>query len=174
MTIIRGGRDDASSSPAVVLRPPGAGDFGWIIHRHGALYAAEYGWDQTFEALVAGVVADFIDHRDPRREAAWMAEIAGEPVGSVLCVKKDDKVAQLRLLLVEPAARGRGVGSRLVEECIRFARRAGYEQMMLWTNHPLEEARRIYDRAGFRLIEQKHFPQYGRDDLISQTMSLDL
>ena len=173
MTTQRRG-DEATTSSNIVLRAPRAGDFGWVVHRHGALYAAEYGWDQTFESLVARVVADFIEHRDPRREAAWIAEIAGEPVGSVFCVKKDDRVAQLRLLLVEPGARGRGVGSRLVEQSIDFARRAGYEQMMLWTNHPLEDARRLYDRAGFQLREQKLFPQYGQADLLSQTMWLDL
>jgi DNA-binding MarR family transcriptional regulator/N-acetylglutamate synthase-like GNAT family acetyltransferase len=149
------------ASEAFVLRPPAPGDFGWVVHRHGALYAEEYGWDETFEALVARIVADFIDHRDPKREAAWIAEVDGERVGCVFCVKKEDTIAQLRILLVEPSARGMGIGSRLIEECLRFARRAGYEQIMLWTNDVLVDARRLYERAGFELREEESHHSFG-------------
>ena len=148
---------------AFVLRPPGPGDFGWVVHRHGVLYAEEYGWDETFEALVARIVADYVDHRDPQRASAWIAEVDGEPVGCVFCVKKADEIAQLRLLLVEPRARGMGIGTRLVEDCLRFARRAGYEEMMLWTNDVLEQARRIYERAGFQLVEEERHHSFGHD-----------
>jgi DNA-binding MarR family transcriptional regulator/GNAT superfamily N-acetyltransferase len=146
-----------------LLRSPGPGDFGWIVHRHGALYAEEYGWDETFEALVARIVADYLEHRDPQREAAWIAEVDGEPVGCVLCTKEEAKVARLRLLLVEPRARGMGIAARLVEECMRFARRAGYERIMLWTNDVLEDARRIYERAGFELVEEESHHSFGHD-----------
>jgi DNA-binding MarR family transcriptional regulator/GNAT superfamily N-acetyltransferase len=153
---------EGSSRPGpFAVRPPGAGDLGWIVHRHGALYAEEYGWDQSFEALVARIVADYADLRDPERESAWIAELGGEPVGCVLCVRKEEKVAQLRLLLVEPRARGMGIGTRLVEECIEFARGAGYERIMLWTNDVLEDARRIYERCGFELVEEEQHESFG-------------
>lgn len=173
MGAISGLLDRSPRSGSFVLRSPGAGDFGWVVQRHGALYASEYGWDETFEALVARIVADFVDHRDPKGEAAWLAELDGERVGCVFCVRKDEKVAQLRLLLVEPHARGVGIGSRLVEECIQFARRAGYEQMLLWTNDVLEDARRIYERAGFELREQTKHHSFGHD-LVGQTWSRTL
>jgi GNAT superfamily N-acetyltransferase len=139
-----------------------------VIHRHGALYAEEYGWDETFEALVARIVADYIANRDPRRENAWIAEVDGERAGCVFCVRREEKVAQLRLLLVEPQMRGMGIGNRLVEECLRFARRAGYERIMLWTNDVLVGARRIYERAGFRLAEEGKHHSFGHD-LVEQT-----
>jgi DNA-binding MarR family transcriptional regulator/GNAT superfamily N-acetyltransferase len=156
-----------------VIRPPHPGDFGWVVARHGALYAEEYGWDEGFEALVARIVADYLDGRDPRREAAWIAELGGDPVGCVLCVAKEERVAQLRLLLVEPRARGMGIGSRLVEECVRFARRTGYHELTLWTNDPLVDARRVYERAGFELVEEEPHRSFGQD-LVGQHWRLPL
>jgi DNA-binding MarR family transcriptional regulator/N-acetylglutamate synthase-like GNAT family acetyltransferase len=157
----------------VMLRPPRSGDFGWVIERHGAIYAQEFGWDATFESLVARIVADFIEHRDPAREAAWIAEVDGERAGCVFCVKKTEQVAQLRILLVEPTSRGMGLGTRLVDECIRFARDARYTSMILWTNDVLHDARRIYERAGFRLIEEDPHHSFGHD-LVGQTWELTL
>jgi DNA-binding MarR family transcriptional regulator/GNAT superfamily N-acetyltransferase len=156
-----------------VLRPPSAGDYGWIVERHGALYAAEYDWDVGFEALVGRVVADFAAGHDAEREAAWIAELDGRRVGSVLCVRKDDRTAQLRLLLVEPHARGRGIGARLVDACIEFARRAGYAEISLWTNDVLDAARRIYERAGFELVDAEPHHSFGHD-LVGQTWSRTL
>jgi DNA-binding MarR family transcriptional regulator/GNAT superfamily N-acetyltransferase len=158
---------------ALVLRPPHSGDFGWVVHRHGVNYAQEYGWDETFEALVARIVADFADARDPRREAAWIAELDGDTVGCVFCVKKEESVAQLRLLLVEPRARVKGVGTRLCDQCVRFARSAGYKRLMLWTNDVLEDARRIYERAGFELVEEERHRSFGHD-LVGQNWWLTL
>src|SRR5918999_1216903 len=136
---------DGATAADVVLRPPRSGDFGWIVERHGGLYADEYGWDETFEALVARIVADYVDNLDPQREAAWIAEVDGERGGCVLCVREGEDVAKLRLLLVELHARGMGIGARLVDECIDFARRAGYSSITLWTNDVLADARRIYE-----------------------------
>jgi DNA-binding MarR family transcriptional regulator/GNAT superfamily N-acetyltransferase len=158
---------------ALVLRPPVPGDLGWVVQRHGALYAAEYGWDASFEALVARIVADYAARGDQRREAAWIAEAGGQPAGCVFCMRKTDTTAQLRLLLVEPHARGLGVGSRLVGECISFARRAGYAEVMLWTNDVLHAARRIYQRAGFRLVASRPHHSYGHD-LVGQDWLLPL
>ena len=160
-------------APAIVLREPHSGDFGWVVQRHGDLYRSQYGWEETFEALVARIVADYIEHRDPGREAAWIAEIDGQRVGCVFCMKKDEDVAQLRILLVEPSSRGLGIGTRLVEECIRFARRAGYKRMVLWTNDVLVSARRIYEAAGFRLVEEEKHRSFGHD-LVGQNWYLDL
>ncbi|MGH9245976.1 MAG: bifunctional helix-turn-helix transcriptional regulator/GNAT family N-acetyltransferase [Acidimicrobiales bacterium] len=164
---------DGTRSASFVVRPPEPGDFGWVVHRHGVLYSMEYGWDETYEALVAQIAADYAAGHDPKREAAWIAEVEGEPVGSVFCVKRDDGVAQLRLLLVEPRARGMGIGGRLVDECIRFARRAGYQRMMLWTTDVLASARRIYQRAGFELGEQEQQHRWGHD-IVGQTWWLTL
>jgi DNA-binding MarR family transcriptional regulator/N-acetylglutamate synthase-like GNAT family acetyltransferase len=162
--------NDPRADATVVLRAPHPGEYGWIVHRHGAQYAEEYGWDETFEALVARIVADYAEHHDPKREAAWIAEVDGEPVGCALCVRKDDATAQLRLLLVDPRARGRGIGGRLIDECLRFARRAGYEQIVLWTNDVLHDARRLYERAGFELVESGEHHAFGHD-LVEQTWS---
>ena len=148
---------------AYLLRAPRPGDLGWVIQRQAAGYAAEYGWDETYEALVARIIADYVDHHDPAREAAWIAEADGQRVGSIFCVRKSDTVAQLRLLYVDPAARGLGIGSKLVEECLRFARAAGYTEMTLWTNSVLAEARRIYQRSGFTLIGEEPHHSFGAD-----------
>jgi GNAT superfamily N-acetyltransferase len=158
---------------AYLLREPGPGDLGWMVQRNAAVYAAEYGWDQSYEALVARIVADFGQHRDPARERAWIAEVDGEPVGCVLCVRRDDETAQLRILLVDPAVRGLGIGARLVEECIRFARAAGYRSMVRWTNDVLVSARRIYEAAGFELTDEEPHHSFGHD-LVGQTWRLDL
>jgi DNA-binding MarR family transcriptional regulator/N-acetylglutamate synthase-like GNAT family acetyltransferase len=147
---------------ALVLRPPLPGEYGWVVARHGALYAREYGFDTTFEALVAQIVAGFAQQHDPVRERAWIAALDGDPVGSVFCVDAGDGVAKLRLLIVEPAARGRHVGRQLVDECIRFARAVGYRELTLWTQSQLEAARRIYTRAGFELAEtERATTQFG-------------
>jgi GNAT superfamily N-acetyltransferase len=140
------------------------------VQRHGALYAEDFGWDERFEALVARIVADYVDNRDPDREAAWIAEVDGTPAGCVFCVRKNDRTAQLRMLLVEPWARGLGIGSRLVEEVLRFARRAGYCDITLWTNDVLSGARRIYQRAGFTLDDEARHHSFGKD-LIEQNWS---
>ncbi len=156
-----------------LLRPHQPGDMGWVVHRHGLLYAEAYGFDETFEALVAGIVAGFIDNYRPRMERCWIAEMAGENVGSVFLVRHSDTEARLRLLLIEPKVRGQGLGSRLVRECERFARRAGYRKIALWTNDVLVAARHIYQKAGYRLAETKPHHSFGRD-LVGETWELDL
>jgi GNAT superfamily N-acetyltransferase len=168
---------DRRGAESFVLRPARSGDFGWIVYRHGVVYAEEHGWTEAFEALCGRVVVEYLEDHDPEREAVWIAEVDGRRAGCVMCTRKDDKVAQLRLLLVEPEARGMGIGSRLVEECVRFARRAGYERIVLWTNGVLTDARRIYERAGFEL-EREHRYAAGEhgwgNDVVGQEWSLRL
>ena len=168
-----GNRPDGAAAPCV-LRPHQPGDMGWVVHRHGALYAREWGYDYSFEALVARIAADFLDHLDPARERCWIAEKDGEIVGSVFLVKKSKTVARLRLLLVEPQARGLGIGQRLVNECIRFAREAGYRKITLWTQSELDAARGLYQRAGFRCVKKHRHDSFGKKGLVAETWELKL
>src|SRR5436190_24372301 len=156
-----------ASSP-IVLRPHEPGDMGWVTSANATIYAKEYGWDLTYEALVARITADFIENFDAKRERCWIAELDGERVGSVFVVRKSDQIAKLRLLILDPKARGRGLGRRLVEECLRFAKTAGYSSMTLWTQSILTAARGIYERAGFRLVAEEPHHSFGAD-LIGET-----
>lgn len=150
------------------------GDLGWVVQAHGELYDREFGWDLTFEELVAGIVGEFATGRDPVRERAWIAELGGRRVGCVFCMRGDnDNTAKLRILLVDPAARGHGLGRRLVDEALRFARAAGYERMTLWTNSVLTSARRIYEAAGFELVDEEPHHSFGKD-LVGQHWAVGL
>lgn len=165
--------DGPRAAPACTLRELRVGDIGWIVHRHAVLYAREYGWDWTFEAMVAKVGAEFIENFQPANERGWIAELDGRPVGSVLLVAKSDAVAKLRLLFVEPDARGHRIGRRLVEACIEHARALGYKRMTLWTNDVLLAARRIYETTGFTLMRSEPHESFGQR-LVGETWERDL
>ena len=152
---------EGKGEPEIVLRPHRPGDMGWVVHAHGRIYAGEYGWDERFEALVAGITKDFVEKLDRSRERCWIAEMDGEPVGSVFVVKESTSIAKLRLLIVEPKARGRGLGRRLVEECIGFARAKGYRKLVLWTQANLSAARAIYRKCGFRKVKEEKHASFG-------------
>jgi DNA-binding MarR family transcriptional regulator/GNAT superfamily N-acetyltransferase len=179
MTAIETLLSDAPAPPVpYIIRPPRPGDIGVVISRHGALYAEEYAWDETFEGLVAEIAGAFLKGFDPRRERCWIAEREGQVVGSVFLVKGPEesgagRTAKLRLLYVEPSARGLGIGARLVEECRLFARSAGYTHIVLWTNSVLVSARRIYEAAGYRLVESEPHRSFGQD-LVGETWELEL
>ena len=173
MRTIEASLEPESAPGRVKLRTHRPGDMGWVVERHGALYWEEYGWDERFEALVASIVAKFIEHLDAKRERCWIAELDGERVGSVFCVRQSDTIAKLRLLLVEPSARGHGIGKRLVDECIAFARSAGYRELVLWTNDVLVAARRIYERAGFTLVKTERHTSFGKR-LVGETWRIRL
>ena len=171
MTVRRDGEPDSSYT----LRRHRPGDMGWIIHRQAVLYHQEYGWDERYEALIARIMADFIEHHDPARERCWIAERGTEIVGSVFIVRHPERegVARLRLLYVEPSARGLGIGRRLVHEVTEFARGAGYHTLTLWTNSVLVSARRLYEAEGYRLVHEEAHPNFGKE-LVSQTWELKL
>jgi DNA-binding MarR family transcriptional regulator/N-acetylglutamate synthase-like GNAT family acetyltransferase len=174
MTVIEQALEPPAQKPAgFLLRSHRPGDIGWVVSRHGAVYAQEYGWDISFEALVAEITAQFIRSYDASREHCWIAEIAGEPIGSIFLVKGSDQVAKLRLLLVEKKARGLGVGRALTEQCIRFARDAGYSSITLWTQSILIAARGIYQRAGFRRVAEEKHHSFGVD-LVGETWEREL
>ena len=163
----------AEPDRSYLIRPPRAGDIGWVVQRHGALYAQEYGWDETFEGMVADIARRFLQRHDPARERCWIAERNRENVGCVFLVAHSATVAKLRLLLVEPAARGLGIGTRLVDECVRFAQQARYRKITLWTNSVLRTARQIYETAGFQLIAEQPHHSFGCD-LVGETWTLPL
>jgi GNAT superfamily N-acetyltransferase len=154
------------------LRDPKPGDLGWVVHRHGVLYAGEYGWNLEFEALVASIVGEFIKNLDPQRDRCWIAELDGKIVGSIFIVKHMESTAKLRMLYVEPEARGHGVGRKLVDAALEFSRAAGYVNVMLWTNPQLTAARRIYEAVGFKMIEERTEQAFGVE-FVSQTWKLE-
>jgi len=166
-------QSEPATTPSYILRAPKPGDFGWIISRHATLYAEEYGWKGPFEAMCAQIVADYLAKHDPRRERCWIAERDGENAGSIMLAKESEDVARIRLLLIEPAARGHGLGVRLVEECISFARKAKYRKVTLWTHSVLTTARRIYERAGFELVASKKHRSWGKP-VVGETWDLEL
>ena len=168
---ILGPRPDGNHTP-YLLRTHQPGDMGWVVYRHGVLYAQEYRYDEHFESLVAKIVAEFIQNFDPKCERCWIAERDGERLGSVFLVRKSAMVSKLRLLLVEPPARGLGIGKRLVQECIRFAKQVGYKKMILWTQSELKAARGIYQQAGFKLVKQEPHHSWNRKDLVAETWEL--
>lgn len=167
-------RDSRADRVPYLLRSHRPGDMGWVVQHHGELYSQEYGYDEGFEALVAEIVAKFVQHFDPKRERCWIAERNGENVGCVFLVKKSKTVAKLRLLLVEPSARGLGIGRRLVSECVRFARQAGYKSMTLWTQSELHSARHLYQGAGFQLVKKAPHQSWSRNDLVAEVWDLKL
>jgi DNA-binding MarR family transcriptional regulator/N-acetylglutamate synthase-like GNAT family acetyltransferase len=173
MTIIENALGRASGEREIAVRGMRPGDMGWVIQRHGAIYADQFGWDMDFEGLVARIVADYNENLKPERESAWIAEVDGARAGCIFCCERDPETAQLRILLVEPWARGLGLGTRLVDECIRFARSAGYSRITLWTNDVLTSARRIYEAANFQLVEEEEHHSFGHD-LVGQNWQLEL
>lgn len=169
-TILSGNKPEDKS---FILRNPSAGDFGWVVQKNGEVYAEEYNWDEEYEGLVAGIVADFIKNFDAKRERCWIAEKDGANIGAVFLVKKDETTAKLRLLIVDPKARGLGVGKRLVEECTRFAKKAGYKKITLWTNSVLTAARHIYEKEGYKIVKAEPHHSFGKD-LVGETWELEL
>ncbi len=170
------GTDEVSGNPigsTSIRTGLNPGDLGWVVYRHGVLYAREYAWNVQFEALVASIVAGFGEHHEPERERCWFAEVDGRIVGTVFLVRNSDRVGQLRLMLVEPEARGNGIGTRLIQECLDFARAAGYSTVKLWTNSVLIDARRLYEKAGFRLVHAEPYQAFGHD-LVSEFWELEL
>jgi len=170
-----GGEDELKPSERrdYIVREPRPGDFGWIVKRNAEIYADEYGWTAPFEGVCSQIVADFVNKFDPKRERCWIAEMKGENVGSIMLAKDDDDTARIRLLLLDPKARGLGIGTRLVDECIRFARRAGYKKITLWTHSVLTAARHIYQKAGFRLMRTERHRSWGRP-VVSEHWDLEL